>query len=270
MAWLSASVRVAAELAPAVWTFVAAEPKREGAARFVTARAISATGAAPGDDIRAFRRAAKLPMNVSAILWPRAGDAGVAPIESRDAAEVSVPGARVLRERLAPLVRAGGRVTGVWLPHECFGALAASRGLATACVIVAHPGMTCAGFVMDGAVRARYLSSEPPREAFGTESARLLARYQHIASLAPHVRELGGAGAGVRVIVAGQLPDLRAAMVPLVEELDHEIDILDADLPGVPPAALEAAGADDLAGLQLAWTIASLRPGSPGPQTPGR
>jgi hypothetical protein len=207
------------------------------------------------------------------ILWPEAGDAGVAPIESRDAREVSVPGARVLRERLAPLVRAGGLVTGVWLPHECFGALAAARGLSTACVIVAHPGMTCVGFVHNGAVEARYLSSEPPREreTFDTEAARLLARYQHIASLAPHVRELGGAGAGVRVLVAGHLPDLRAAMVPLVEELDHEIDILDADLTGAPPSALEAAGADDLAGLQLAWTLASLPHGSPGPQTaPGR
>jgi hypothetical protein len=82
----------------------------------------------------------------------------------------------------------------------------------------------------------------------------LLARYQHIASLAPHVRELGGAAPGVRVLVAGHLPALRAAMVPLVEELDHEIDVLDADIPAAGPAALDA---DDIAGLQLAWTVAA-------------
>lgn len=250
------AVRVAAELAPAAWAFAAAERKLDGALRFVAARAIGATGAALSDDVRAFRRTAKLPLDVSAILWPQADDQGVAPIESRDWAHVTVPKARVLRERVAPLVRAGGRVSGVWLPHECFARLATSRGLATACVIVAHPGITCVGFVLEGAVRARYLSSAPPRETYESESARLLARYQHIASLAPHVRELGGATSGVRVLVSGHLPDLRAAMVPLVEELDHEIDVLDADLPGAPNA-LDTADADEIAGLQLAWTLAS-------------
>lgn len=258
---MSTSVRVAAELAPDVWTFAAAERQRDGALRLVAMRAVSATGAALGDDIRAWRRSAKLPMDVSVILWPAAGDPGVADIDSRDAGDVAVPAARVLRERVAPLVRAGGLVTGVWLPHECFASLAASRGATSACVIAAHPGMTCVGFVMNGAVRARYLSSVVPRATFDTESARLLARYQHIASLAPHVRELGGASHGVRVLVAGRLADLRAAMVPLVEELDHEIDVLDADLPGAPHYALEAADADDVAGAQLAWALAGMPPG---------
>jgi hypothetical protein len=253
---MSASVRVAAELAPTAWAFAAAERRQDGALRFIAARSTGATGAALADDIRAFRRTAKLPMDVSTILWPRADDQGVAPIESRDWAQVSVPKARELRERVALLVRAGGRVSGVWLPHECFGRLVTSRGLTTACVIVAHPGMTCVGFVMDGAVRARYLSSAAPRDTFDSEAARLLARYQHIASLAPHVRELGGAESGVRVLVSGHLPDLRAAMVPLVEELDHEIDVLDADLAGAPNA-LETADADEIAGLQLAWTLSS-------------
>ena len=262
MSFLSTPVQVAAELAPTVWTFAAAERKRQGPVRLVASRAIGATGAALGDDIRAFRRASKLPMDVSVILWPLAGDDGVAPIESRDASAVTVPAARVLRERVAPLVRAGGLVTAVYLPHECFTGLAAARGLTSACVIVAHPGMTCVGFVMDGMVRARYLSSAAPRETFESEAARLLARYQLIASLAPHVRELGGAGSGVRVLVAGSLPDLRAAMVPLVEELDHEIDVLDADLPGAGQA-LEAADADEIAGTQLAWTLASSLPGLP-------
>lgn len=261
MSLLSAPVRVAAELAPTVWTFAAAERTRDGAAKFAGTRSIGATGAALGDDIRAFRRSAKLPMDVSVILWPHADDAGVAPIESRDAGTVRVPPARVLRERVAPLVRAGGLVTGVWMPHECFVSLAESRGAASACVIVAHPGMTCVGFVMDGAVRARYLSSALPRETFDSEAARLLARYQHIASLAPHVRELGGAGPGVRVLVAGHLADLRASMVPLVEELDHEIDVLDTDLPGAASGALDATDANDIAGAQLAWSLALMPPG---------
>jgi hypothetical protein len=256
MNWLSGSVRVAAELAPTAWTFAAAEHRRDGAPRLMAARAIGASGAAQADDVRAFRRAAKLPMDVAVILWPLAGDEGVTPIDSRYANDVRVPNARVLRERLSPLVRAGGLVSGVWLPHECFAALAASRSVSTACVIIAHPGMTCLGVVADGDVRARYLSSDLPPEHFDRESARLLARYQHIASLAPHVRELGGAERGVPVLVAGRLPALRAAMVPLVEELDHEIDVLDAEILAPSSSALEP---DDVAGLQLAWTLASGR-----------
>lgn len=269
MEWLTPRVRVAAELAPAVWMFAAAERKRDAAPRLVAARAIHATGAALGDDIRAFRRSAKLPLDTSVILWPQAGDAGVVPIESRDFSEVFVPNARVIRERVAPLVRAGELVTDVWLPHECMTALVSGRGLASACVIIAHAGMTCVGFVLDGAVRARYLSSAAPPAAFENESARLLARYQHISMLAPHVRELGGAGDGVRVLVAGTLPSLRAAMVPLVEELDHEIDVLDADLPVGASQVIDQAEADEIAGVQLAWALAAsslqtTQPGAPG------
>ena len=249
---MSAPIRVAAELAPAVWTFAAAERKRDAASRLVAARAIGATGAALGDDIRAFRRTAKLPMDVSVILWPHVGDDGVVPIESRDFAEVSLPKARVVRERVAPLVRAGGLVTDVWLPHECLAGLAAARGLATACVIIAHPGIMCVGFVMNGVVRARYLSSTAPGA---------------ISLLAPHVRDMGGAAEGVRVLIAGHLPALRVAMVPLVEELDHEIDVLDADIPAPAPHVLESADADEIAGAQLAWALAALparTPGAPG------
>jgi hypothetical protein len=264
MGLLSAPVRVAAELAPAVWTFAAASHKGPASPRLVAARAISATGAALGDDIRAFRREARLPMDVSVILWPHAGDRGVVPIESRGAEDVALPKASVVRERVAPLVRAGGLVTDVWLPHECLAVLAASRGLTSACVIIVHPGMMCVGFVMNGAVRARYLSSAPPAAVFDTESARLLARYQHVSLLAPHVRELGGAGEGVRVLVAGSLPALRAAMVPLVEELDHEIDVLDADVPKTGSNVLDAADPDEIAGVQLAWTVAARPAGATG------
>lgn len=259
MDFLSSPIRVAAELAPTVWTFAAAERTR-GVPRLIASRAIGATGAALVDDIRAFRRGAKLPMDVSVMLWPEAGDEGVVPIESRDFTEVAVPKARVIRERVAPLVRAGGLVTDVWLPHERFVELASLRGLTSACVIVAHDSMMCVGFVLDGAVRARYLSSAPQRAAYDSESARLLARYQHISLLAPHVRELGGAAEVVRVLVAGHLPALRAAMVPLVEELDHEIDVLDGDLPAPAPHPLEQADADEIAGVQLAWALASSPP----------
>lgn len=260
MAWLTPPVRVAAELAPAVWTFVAAEARRGAAPRLVAARAIGATGAALADDIRAFRRLAKLPMRVDVVLWPRAGDDGVSPIESRDAGHVDLPKAKVIRERVAPLVRAGGLVAGIHLPHECVGALVALRRLTRACVVFAHAGMTCVTVANDGVVRARYLSSTAPPATFESESARFIARYQHIAMLAPHIRDMGGAAPDMRLLVSGHLPALRAAMVPLVEELDHEIDVLDGDIPSPLPHALETADPDEIAGAQLAWALATTLP----------
>jgi hypothetical protein len=112
----------------------------------------------------------------------------------------------------------------------------------------------------DGVVRARYLSSTAPPATFESESARFIARYQHIAMLAPHIRDMGGAAPDMRLLVSGHLPALRAAMVPLVEELDHEIDVLDGDIPSPLPHALETADPDEIAGAQLAWALATTLP----------
>jgi len=264
MAWLNSPIRVAAELAPTVWTFAAAERRRDVPPRLVAARAIGATSAALVDDIRALRRSAKLPAPVQVVLWPHAGDAGVSPVDFRDIRSVEVPKARVIRERVAPLVRAGARVADIRLPHECAAALAAARGLTSACVVIAHAGMTCAAVVTGGHVRARYLSSAVPPTVFDSVAAGFIARYQHIAMLAPHIRDIGGASPQMRLLVCGHLPGLRAVMVPLVEELDHEIDVLDADIPSAFPHALEAADPDEIAGAQLAWALASTPPGTRG------
>jgi hypothetical protein len=257
MAWLEPRIRVAAELGPAVWALVAAERAGTGR-RFVAARVLAAAAASRVDDIRALRRAAKLPMRTSVIVWPQAGDAGVVPVGERDAGEVALPPAKVLRERVSGLVRAGSLVSEVLLPHETLPALVALRGVADAGVVLAQPGLTCVAHVQGSRVRARYvLSPASATASFDTEAARLAARYQHVAALAPHLRDVGGADAP-RVFVCGGLAGLRGAMVPLVEELDREIDVLDGDLPspGAPESDLPDDG-DELAALQAAWAWVS-------------
>jgi hypothetical protein len=253
MAWLEPRIRVAAELGPSVWALAAAERTSTGR-RFVAARVLSAVAASRVDDIRAMRRGAKLPMRTSVIVWPHAGDTGVVPVGERDAGDVALPPAKVLRERVSGLVRAGSLVSEVLLPHETLPTLVAMRGVAEAGVVLAQPGLTCVAHVDRARVRARYvLSPASPTASFETEAARLAARYQHVAALAPHLRDVGGADAP-RVFVCGGLPGLRAAMVPLVEELDREIDVLDGDLPspGARGGELPDDG-DELAALQTAW-----------------
>jgi hypothetical protein len=75
--------------------------------------------------------------------------------------------------------------------------------------------------------------------------ARLLQRYSLVAFLAPELRRAMAAanavGSPVRAVVTcGNLPDLRSLTMPLIEELDIEVETLDS-LDGliVKPAAME-------------------------------
>ena len=204
--------------------------------------------------MRAYRAAHRLPVEMAAIVWPVAGDAGVAPIDARDYPRAAVPKARALRERIAALVRAGGLVTALVLPHEAMPFVLAARRLDDACVLALHRGVLCLAAVRGGRVDARYLSWEP--ELPGDDSRReLLARYQLAAGLAPHMREvLSRLPDGAPLAVMGTIPSLRAVMMPLVEELDREIDVFDADLPG---ADIDGLDADELAARQLAAALAA-------------
>ena len=83
------------------------------------------------------------------------------------------------------------------------------------------------------------------------EQRRLLEWFQLASRLAPHLREWLSAHPAAIVAVCGALPDLRPRMVPLVEELDREIEVLDAGLPGPVGEVPEAAA------LQLAWAVAT-------------
>jgi hypothetical protein len=255
VAWLESSVSVAAELEPSALTLVAADHRRGSTPRCVAAATFDPAAATLSDDIRELRAAHRLPLDAVVILWPHAADAGVTPLDARATSGVVVPKARVIRERVSRLVRAGERVTDVLLPHEAVVRMAAMAGWPAACVLVLQPQTACVVAVQGAAAEATYLRWDTPAlMADATESARLLARYQFAARLVPYVRPVAERLPEARVVVCGRFPGLRTAMVPLVEELDREVDVLDAELLG--RGAGEAFEPDATAAHQLAWAVA--------------
>jgi hypothetical protein len=252
--FLRSSVRLAVERAPASWTLVAAEHARDRAPRLVAAASIDDGDASLSDELRQFRVREHLPSDAALVLWPGHGDAGVAALDSRARGVVTLPKAKVIRERVAPFIRAGGQVREVLLPHEAAVRLAAQAQWTTACLLVMQPTLACLAVIDGAGVRASYFSWEPMGST-DSESARTLARYQFAARLVPNLREWVQLAPQATVAVCGPFPDLRLMMVPIVEELDREVDVLDAALVGQP--LNEAADPTETSGRQLAWALAA-------------
>ena len=257
MTWLDSPVRLAVEREPSSWTLVAAKRTRHASPQPVAAAAFADTTVAVQDEIRRFRVRQQLPFEASLIYWPEPGDRGVATLDVRSGGGVTLPKAHVIRQRVAPFVRAGGRVREVLLPHEAVGRLVHLAGWSSACVLVMHASGACLAVANSGILRASYLAWPAARPA-GDDAERLLARYQLAARLVPHLREWAGSAPAARVAVCGSCPDLRSAMMPIVEELDREIDVLDAFLVGQPVD--ETADPNDISRRQLAWAAAAGAP----------
>lgn len=204
--------------------------------------------------IREFRTRERLPSRASAVLWPEPNDAGVVALDARGRSAVALPKARVIRDRLAPLVRGGANVREILLPHEAAARLVRLAGWSSACVLMMEPTAACVAVIAPQGAEATYLHWSPLTPA-ATESARLLDRYQFAARLAPHLGVFAVQGRAMRVVVCGRFPDLRSAMVPIVEELDREVDVLDAGLVGDAEPA--DADPDEICGRQLAWAAAA-------------
>ncbi|HTM24261.1 MAG TPA: hypothetical protein VL225_03655 [Vicinamibacterales bacterium] len=172
--------------------------------------------------LRQARRRRHFPRRCHAIVWglpdgARRNDPAVTPM-------------------LAPLVSAGFRVDRVVTPCNALAALGrvrTPRGDGGTCwlainrggvaIVVLRPGrlLYAHSFIWDSSVGAT-----------GSQ-ARLLQRYSLVSFLAPEVRRAMAAareqGAPVEAIVTcGNLPDLRSLTMPLIEELDVEVETLDS------------------------------------------
>ncbi len=167
------------------------------------------------------RRTLDLPKRARVVLW------GL-----RDGASVDEPS---VRERLTPLADAGFRIDRVVSPQNALAALARLRNpkpesatiwlaidRSAVAVVSARPGelLYSHAFQWNSSVGAT-----------GSQ-ARLLQRYSLVAFLAPEVRRAIAAarergGRVDTVITCGTLPDLRSLTMPLIEELDVEVETLD-------------------------------------------
>lgn len=251
-------MHLAAELGPSTWTAMAVERLRDCAPRMVAAASFDVMSTSLMDEFRQFRVREHLTSQAAVVLWPEPGDPGVAAFDFQSRGRVSLPKARVIRERVAPFVRSGGQVSDVLLPHEAVVRLAALAGWPSAFVLVMQPPVACLAVVAAGAVDATYVSWEPVPASSANDAARLLARYQFASRLMPYLRARAGEVPEARMAVCGRYPDLRSAMVPIVEELDREVDVLDSALAG--ESGPDSADPAEISARQLVWAVTAGAP----------
>jgi hypothetical protein len=180
------------------------------------------------------RRLLRLPRQCRVVLWGLPDGA-----TRKDAA---------VKPLLEPLAGAGFKVERVVSPCNALAALAArkaSRGEGSMCWLAINRGGVAVVVVYPGKlIYSHSFAWDSSAGATGSQ-ARLLQRYLLVSFLAPHVKhamaEARKAGTPVdAVVTCGNLPDLRSLTMPLIEELDVEVETLDS-LEGlvVKPQAVE-------------------------------
>jgi hypothetical protein len=171
------------------------------------------------------------------------------------------------RSLVAPVVEAGFRVERVLTPPEALAQIARmrprGRGVATAWLALNVRGAAIAivrdGTLLFGRTFAwTYTSADGPR-------AELLQRYSLVAHLAPEVRRgITLVRSSHRAIVeaavtCGDLPDLRSLTMPLIEELDLEVETLDSTDGLVAAKSLSERFAGFAPAMRLAAAAATMR-----------
>jgi hypothetical protein len=137
-----------------------------------------------------------------------------------------------------PVVAAGFRVESILTPPQALALLAASRPRHAGDGAVAWLGLNRHGAAIAIVRDGELLFARTFEWAFSTGvmsgKAQLLQRYSLVAQLAPEVhRGIAAVRASRRIAVdaavtCGDLPDLRSLTMPLIEELDLEVETLDS------------------------------------------
>ena len=216
------------ELGPDTCLLAGVRPARSGGAEVFALHRIDA-GEWPPDDVaisealRSVRRGKRLPRRASVVAW------GLPDGAVDD--EVS-------RSALRPVEAAGFRIASILTPPQALARLAATRPRNSPSEAVAWLALNMHGVAIAIVRGSELLFSRTfqwkydPNLASGKE--QLLQRYTLIAHLAPELRRGMDAvreseGLLVETIVTcGDLPELRSLTMPLIEELDLEVETLDS------------------------------------------
>jgi hypothetical protein len=205
------------------------------------------------DNLRRARRSGRFPKHATVVAW-----------DLHESASASDPLSRAV---LAPLRDAGFAVDAVLCPADALCALAKRRqktpGRAGEVWLALNRQRVAMAIVED----RRLLYSRGfdwHYSPAATQRAELLQRYSLVAHLAPEVRHgidlvRVEHGASVSAIVTcGDLPDLRSLTMPLIEELDIEVETLDT-LDGVSVEGVAAGEtiAEHAPAIRLACAAAS-------------
>ncbi len=170
---------------------------------------------------RLVRRTKKLPRRARVVAWALPDGANL-----RDPAAVSV---------LRPLTAAGFRVEAVLSPAQALAALAGTqrRTEATAWLALNIQGAAIAIVRGGELLFSRTFEWTYKQDVVGTR-AQLLQRYSLVSQLAPELRRgiatvrLEHDETIATVVTCGDLPELRSLTMPLIEELDLEVETLDS------------------------------------------
>jgi hypothetical protein len=203
--------------------------------------------------VRRTRRSMRLPRRCRAIVWGLPDGAN-----RKDAA---------VKPLLEPLTSAGFRVERVVSPCNALAALArlkSSRLDGSTCWIAINRGGVALVVVRPGKLLYAHSFAWDSTIGASGSQARLLQRYSLVAFLSPEIKramaEARKSGTPVdAVVTCGNLPELRSLTMPLIEELDVEVETLDS-LEGltVKPAVVERLG-ESAASIRLACAAAIAR-----------
>jgi hypothetical protein len=217
------------ELGPDFCVLVAVRPRGAGSTDVLALHCIERSewplrDTGVSEALRAARAAKKFPRKARLVVW------GLPEGATRDDP--------VATAMLRPVIAAGFRADAVLSPPEALAALAASRprpgasGPAAWLAVNVH-GAAIAIVRGQDLLFARTLRWSYNPVIAGSR-AQLLQRYSLVAQLGPEIRHgiaavLSTHGASVgTVITCGDLPELRSLTMPLIEELDLEVETLDS------------------------------------------
>ena len=204
--------------------------------------------------VRQARKSLRLPRRCRAVVW------GLP-----DGAYRTDPTARPL---IAPLRSAGFRVDRVISPCNALAALARlrrPRGSGATCWLAANRTGVAMVVVRPGRQLYSHSFAWDSSVGLSGSQARLLQRYSLVAFLAPEIRRAMAVARQLgtpvdTIITCGNLPEVRSLTMPLIEELDVEVETLDS-LEGLAVAPDASDRLLDLAAsLRLACAGAIARP----------
>lgn len=216
------------ELASDSCLLVGVRPGRGGAGEVLALHAIAGTewpayDAARVEVLSSVRRGKRLPRRAVVVAWGLP-DAGVD--------DASVPAA------VQPIETAGFRIESVLTPPQALARVAAMRPRQNSSDAVVWLALNTHGVAIAIVRTSELLFARTFPWKYNPDlletKAQLLQRYSLIAHLAPEVRHGIAAvrashGASVdAVVTCGDLPELRSLTMPLIEELDLEVETLDS------------------------------------------
>jgi hypothetical protein len=208
--------------------------------------------------LKKLRRSERLPRNAALIVWGLPDDS--------PGDEVSGPAA------MRPIAAAGFRIARVLSPAQALAELARTRPRPDGNAAVAWMALNTWGaaiaIVRSGDVLFARTLDWIYRPGLTESRAQLLQRYSLVAHIAPElqrgiaiVRQQHGANV-TAAVTCGDLPELRSLTMPLIEELDLEVETLDTADGLTPRGRVKEAFGDVAPSLRLAAAAAATAPRS--------